>query len=132
MSAATIGVVTEGLETSEEWAQLVATCGYNVYATTIHEALPPHTAHLWLVILDPRTAPNRVAMWLRHIRERVVLVTPHVRAGQSLAHWVPALSLVCMPSHARNGMSDVLALAESISSGLITLSMPSQVHSCSH
>jgi len=132
MSVTTIGVVTEELETGEEWAQLIAPRGYNVYCTRLRAALPAKGVHLWLVILDPRTSPNYVAIWLRHIKERIVLVTPHLQAGQSLAGWVPSLCLVCTPYHARNGLSDALALAESISGGMITLTMPSQVHLCSH
>jgi len=130
MRGMTIGLVTEQPMMGAEWAGLIQACGYSVYGTGIRTPLPTQQIDLWLVILDPRTAPSRVALWLRQMRSRIVLVTPHLQAGQSLATWVPSLCLVCAPLQARDGINDVLALAQSISSGMITLSTPTQVHLC--
>lgn len=130
MGCGTIGLATELPEVGREWAQIIQSRGYSVAQTIVRGPLPGRRVDLWLVILDPRTAPSRIALWLRQIAERVVLVTPHLQAGQSLATWVPSLSLVCAPLQASTGLADVLALAETITSGSVTLNSPSQVHLC--
>lgn len=127
----TIGLATEMPAVGREWSQIIQAHGYRVAETTVRGPLPPRRVDLWVVVLDPRTTPSRMTLWLRQLDERVVLVTPHLQAGQSLAEWVPSLCLVCAPLQARTGLSDVLALAHTISRGLVTLASPSQVHPCS-
>lgn len=126
----TIGLATELPEVGREWSQIIQAHGYSVAVTTVRGPLPARRVDLWVVVLNPRTAPSRIALWLRQLTERVVLVTPHLQAGQSLADWVPSMSLVCAPLQARTGLADVLALAQTISSGAVTLTTSSQVHSC--
>lgn len=128
----TIGLATEMPDVGREWSQIIQAHGYSVTEATVRGPLPIRRVDLWVVVLDPRTAPSRMTLWLRQFAERVVLVTPHLQAGQSLAERVPSLCLVCAPLQARTGISDVLALARTISSGLVTLTSPSQVHPCSH
>jgi hypothetical protein len=115
-------------EGREAWARRVAELGYQAVLAPLRS--PPLDVDLWVVILDAHTLPISVAFWLRQIRERIVLVTPHLQAGQSLAQIVPALCLVCAPHQARSGVADVLALAGSISSGMIALASPAQVPLC--
>jgi hypothetical protein len=125
-----IGLATEYWETGDAWGRRIVARGYSVARTDVRAPLPALPVDLWLVILDPRTAPGRVAMWLRPLTARIVLVTPHLQAGQSLAHWVPALCLVCTPAQAASGMDDVLALAQSMTGGLLTLTTPLQAPRC--
>ena len=130
MISTVIGIVAEEPAVSAEWARLVEARGYNAYRASVREVHPAHQIHLWLVILDPRTAPSRVAFRLRHLTERIVLITPHLQAGQYLANWVPTLSLVCAPCQARAALDDVLSLAQSMSGGVVTLTSPAQVSLC--
>lgn len=130
MSCGTIGLAAELPDVGQEWATTIAARGYRVAQTTVRGPILARRVDLWVVVLDPRTAPNRVALWLRQLAGRIVLVTPHLQAGQNLATWVPGLSLVCAPLQARTSLSDVLALAQTISSGMVTLAAPSQVHVC--
>lgn len=117
----TLGVVTETAGEGHEWAALIARRGYVTVPTLLRAPLPPTRIDGWFVILSPRTLPNRVALWLRALTSRIVLVTPHLTAGQHLASWVPSLSMVCDPAYAREGLADILALLPSLSSGVITL-----------
>lgn len=121
MTWGTIGLATEMPDVGHEWATTIEARGYCVAQTTVRGPLPCKRIDLWIVVLDPRTVPGRSALWLRHLAARIVLVTPHLQAGQSLATWVPSLRLVCAPVQARSGLTDVLALAQTISSGIVTL-----------
>jgi hypothetical protein len=89
MGCGTIGLATELPEVGREWAQIIQSRGYSVAQTIVRGPLPGRRVDLWLVILDPHGA-EPIALWLRQIAERVVLVTPHLQAGQSLATWVPS------------------------------------------
>lgn len=129
MSGTVIGIATENHSQSAEWAQIIGCFGHRVYRILIGSPLPEHQVHLWLVIPNPRTAPNRFAFWLRRISERIVLVTPHMAAGQYLASWAPSLSLVSAPQVARTALGDVLALAHSTGCYLAAQGI-AQVHSC--
>ena len=126
MMCGTIGLATEMLEVGHEWAQIIQAHGYSVAQTTVRGPLPARQVDLWVIVLDPRTAPGRITLWLRQLAERTVLVTPHLQAAQRLAAAAPCLSLVCAPLPARTGLSDVLALAQTISSGIVTVSNPPQ------
>lgn len=126
----TIGLVTEAPGVDREWSQIIQAHGYRVAETTVRGPLPAQRVDLWVVVLDPRTAPRRVTLWLRQLAGRVVLVTPHLQAGQSLADLVPSLCLVCAPLQAHTGLADVLALAQTISNGVVTLTTSPEVHPC--
>ena len=130
MMCGTIGLATEMLEVGHEWAQIIQAHGYSVAQTTVRGPLPARRVDLWVVVLNPDTAPGRITLWLRQLAERTVLVTPHLQAAQRLAAVAPCLSLVCAPLPVRTGLSDVLAIAQTISSGVVTLSSPSQVNLC--
>jgi hypothetical protein len=126
MVAEAVGLATELPHVAREWAQLLYVRDIGVVHASVRGALPDASAGLWLVVLDARTVPSRAGLWLRQLPERVVLVTPHLHAAQGLASWVPSLRLVCAPPYARSCIGDVLALARSLSGGVVALTGPSQ------
>jgi hypothetical protein len=127
----TIGLATETPAGGHAWAPIIRRHGYRVVPMTVRGPLPEVRLDLVVVVLDPRTAPTRLILWLRQLVARIVLVTPQLPCAQSLAGVVPSLCIACDPLQARTGLADVLALAQTISRGLLTLPAPSQVYPCS-
>ncbi|NNJ12199.1 hypothetical protein EKD04_017860 [Chloroflexales bacterium ZM16-3] len=130
MTKQTIAVAADSAAGRAAWARRVTELGAQPIPVPLRSPLPTDHVDLWVVILDAHTLPISIAFWLRQIRARIVLITPHLPAGQSLAQIVPALCLVCAPPQASAGIADVLALAESIRSGVIALTLPAQVSLC--
>lgn len=122
----TIAVAAADAAARAAWVRQVASLGYQVVAMPLRSPPPAPPVDLWVVMLDVATPPLSLAFWLRQIRGRIVLVTPHLHAGQALAALVSALCLVCTPERAASGLADLLALATTIHSGMIALTMPTQ------
>ena len=107
--------------TLEAWAALISAEGYDVVATPIFTPPPAQSPRLWIAILDDNMQPARAAIWLRALGATVVLITPHLKAAQTLTRWVPGLAMVCSAPTARASLDDLIVMSTSVSAGAATI-----------
>ena len=75
----------------------------------------------WLVVLDPRHSPVPLKFWLKQLPGPLVLVTPHLVAGQTLCGWLPNLKIICHPVRAATALPEVLSMALALNHGTLVL-----------
>jgi hypothetical protein len=103
------------------WSELITAEGYRVVATPIFTPPPAQSPHLWIAILDDHMQPGRAAIWLRALSATVVLVTPHLKAAQTLSRWVPGLAMVCSAPAVRESLEDLIVMSTSVCAGVATI-----------
>jgi hypothetical protein len=116
-----IGIATTSDTDAAPWAAAMTAQGYTVAQTEIRGHIPDAPVDLWVIDLDAHTPPNAIALWVRRLAGRIVLITPHLQAGQQLAEWVPALAVVCAPAIAATALRDLLLLTPAMAGGCTVL-----------
>lgn len=120
-----LGVVITARD-ADRWRTLVQTLPMVVRQGNLRESLSPSPS-IWLIVLNPRTAPVQVAPWIATLGAPTVLVTPQIRAAQTIAPHVAPLVVVAKPADVTTPaqLQHVVTMAPAVRSGCL-IYLPSQ------
>jgi hypothetical protein len=106
-------------ELAREWSEMITGHGY---AATVLLPGQPYsgsvTPDMCLVAVSDPVAER---FWMAHLTSPTLLITGALGPAQALCARIPALRLICHPTHAAGALEELLHMTQALLAGVVVL-----------